>query len=415
MLVCGVQVLVSLTALLYYWNRRLRYLAVATSAYFIAYYIEGSFDLTLPLYFILLLLGMGVPRKLCPADMALGLWTALYAAAGVLFQDWFPAITTAVTRFGCLIIFLVMVSEKKSDPLWEADSTDFRFAVRTGLLTELLTAALVWREYGFGTRVVNGSQPIGAGIAVGIIMLIGWCYLKKMFSSAEAVVYSCASVIAAVISGTRGYMVIICLSLIVPLFIWLFDVHEGEKAYLRIGILGLAAAVMAMFLFVSDQGGMLVRIFRINAGVGYRENENIFVKELMLRAPWYNQLFGMGFGGDAGRVPGFMEAVYKASGSREFMVEKLIHGTIFHNYWYTVMFKTGIVGLVVIFVFFVRVVRSIFLAEKQYREKWMIALTLTGYLVSLTFRITATCSMLDFLLAAFLIRQLDKDKKEVDI
>ena len=83
---------------------------------------------------------------------------------------------------------------------------------------------------------------------------------------------------------------IIALPLAVIVLAYLLDIPEsGQKAFIRIGICCLIASVAIISLFVIDRGETLIQILRLDEGLGYRENENLFVKEIMQRAPWYNQ------------------------------------------------------------------------------------------------------------------------------
>ena len=408
------QSIISLVALRYYHNNRIRYFTIATAAYFTAYFVTGEFDISLSFYFILLLIGMGIPQKAKVSSLGVILWITVYTIVGIVFQELFSTMTALITRFGYIIIFICMISEKKTDSLWKADTEDYRFLVRTGLITELVIIALVWMQNGIGSRVVAGNQPIGAGIVIGLTAVIGWCYLRKMFTAAETVVYSLISVVVTVLSGTRGYMVIIALPLAVVMLAYLFDLPEnGKNALIRIGVCCLVAAAAIICLFVIGRGEALIQVLRLDEGLGYRENENFFVKEIMQRAPWYNQLFGFGFGGNASHVSGFLDVVQQASWNREFMFSRLLTRTIFHNYWYTVLFKTGILGIGMIIVFYGLMLRKIFCVKGQSWEKWMLGMMVTGNIVSLTFRITATCSIFDMLLVAFFIRQLENDQIEI--
>lgn len=414
MIVYLFQNLISLAALWYYRDNRIRYLTITTVAYFLSYFATGDFDISLSLYFGFLIIGAGLPKNIKMSSLFLLLWIVSYTIVGAVFQDFFATVTALITRFGYIIIFIFMQLEKKTDSLWKADTEDYRFIVRAGLITELAIVAMVWMQTGIGSRVVAGHQPIGAGIVIGLMAVIGWCYLRKMFTAAETVVYSLISVVVTVLSGTRGYMVIIALPLAVIVLAYLLDIPEsGQKAFIRIGICCLIASVAIISLFVIDRGETLIQILRLDEGLGYRENENLFVKEIMQRAPWYNQLFGFGFGGNASQVKGFLEAIQQASWNREFMFSRLLTRTIFHNYWYTVLFKTGILGMAMIILFYGLMFRKIFCVKGQIWEKWMLGMMVTGNIVSLTFRITATCSIFEMLLVAYFIRQLENEQIEI--
>ena len=379
-----------------------------------SYFATGEFDISLSLYFAFLVLGIGLPRNIEISSLLVVSWIVLYTIVGVVFQDLFATATALITRFGYIIIFLFMLLGKRTDELWKADVKDYRFLVRTGLITELAIVALVWMQNGIGSRVVSGNQPIGAGIVIGLAAVIGWCCLKKMFTGAETVVYCLISALVTVLSGTRGYMVIIALPMAVVMLAYLLDLPEnGKNGLIRIGLCCLIGAAAIICLFVVDRGETVIQVLRLDEGLGYRENENLFVKEIMRRAPWYNQLFGFGFGGNASKVNGFLEVVQQASWNREFMFSRLLTRTIFHNYWYTVQFKTGILGVGMIILFYGLMIRKILCVKGQSWGKWMLGMMVTGNIVSLTFHITATCSIFEILLVAFFIRQMQNEQIEI--
>lgn len=409
------QSLGSLFAFCHYKNNRVRYLAVITTLYFAGYFVDGSFDISLSIYFLMIFLGMSIPLKIDVSSILLGVWIIIYAAVGIVFQNAFTAIATLITRYGYILIFICMVSEKRTENLWCAKAEDYRFMVRLGLLTELAIIMLIWTRDGFGARIVTNHQPIGAGIVVGLSIIIGWCYIRKQFSAVETIWYSVFSVIITIVSGTRGYMVMIALTLMVIIVLFLLDIPEnGQKMLIRIGICCLLASIIILWVFVLDRGQLLNSVLRLDEGLGYRENENVFVIELMRRAPWYNKMFGLGFGGDASRVKGVLEAAQKASWNRRYMFYTLQTRTIFHNYWYTVLFKQGIIGLVFIVLFYAMMIKRILRIDGRKYERWLLAALTAGSIISLTFRITATCSIFEMCLIAFFVRQLESGQKDAE-
>ena len=66
-----------------------------------------------------------------------------------------------------------------------------------------------------------------------------------------------------------------------------------------------------------------------------------------------------------------------------------------------------------IILFYGLMLRKIFCVKGQAWEKWMLGMMVTGNIVSLTFRITATCSIFEMLLVAFFIRQLENEQIEI--
>ncbi len=410
------QIVVSLFAFYHYRNNRIRYLAVITTMYFAVYFMDGGFDIALSIYFVMIFLGIGKPTKIDMGSFWLIVWILAYTIVGVVFQNIFTTLSTLITRYGYILVFGCMVLEKGSENAWYAKAEDYRFVVRLGLFTEIALIALVWMRDGFGARIVTNHQPIGAGMVIALTIVTGWCYLNRCFSAAETVCYSIFFIIITILSGTRGYMVVIGLTLMVIMISYLLDVPDnGQKMLIRIGICCFGAAAVIVWLFVLNRGKMIGDFLRLDESLGYRENENVFVRELFLREPWYNKIFGFGFGGNASHVEGLLEAAQKASWNRPYMFEKLQSRTIFHNYWYTVLFKQGIMGLIVIVVFYVTMIKSIFDMNEKKWKRCLLLMFVVGSVISLTFRITATCSVFEMCMIAFFIRQTENRQEDAGL
>ena len=56
----------------------------------------------------------------------------------------------------------------------------------------------------------------------------------------------------------------------------------------------------------------------------------------------------------------FIDIVHESSWNRDYMLTKLLKRTMFHNYWYTVLFKQGIIGLAVMLGFYFSVFVDIY-------------------------------------------------------
>ena len=408
MLFYAIQILASLFASYYYRNNRLRYFTVITVAYFISFYFSGSFDIALTLYCILIIIGVGRSFSVRLTDFLFALWLLIYFIIGIVFQDSFSTISSFVTRYGFLFICLYINFVKTESFEWIATESDFRFAVRIGLLTEFLIILLVWSSEGIGTRVVTNNQPIGAGMAIALITIIGWCYLKKQFTANETILYSILCTLIVLLSGTRGYMVIVSLGMFAILCMYLLDIPgNGEKMCLRIGLFLILISILLVWILIIDHGESVVRLLRLDASLGYRENENIYVKGIMKIAPWYNQLFGFGMAGTANHIEGFLSIVQQASQNRDWMFRKLLNKTIYHNYWYTILFQQGIIGLIIVFMFFINLMKRIITLKTDSWFKFLLFMLILGNMISQAYRITATCAVFELLIIMFFIRMIE--------
>lgn len=403
------QVVGSLLAYYYMKEKRIRYFGVITFIYFFSYFFAASFDVPLTVYFIFTILGIGIPRKIDTFKFFVCIWIAVYTLIGVLWQEKVVTFSTAIARYSYIVIYVCILSESRYEKEWKISTEDYRFLIKLGLLTELVIIALVWMRHGIGSRVVTNNQPIGAGIVIAMPAIIGWCYLTKRFSTKEMIFYNLASIMIVLLSGTRGYMLIIGLPMSITLLMYLLDYPgRGSNMEMRIGGAFLVLAVLTILYVFYDGGVWINELLRADQGLGYRENENYFVKTIIKEAPWYNKLFGFGFGGYAHHMENFIDIVHESSWNRDYMLTKLLKRTMFHNYWYTVLFKQGIIGLAVMLGFYFSVFVDIYRMKAGIWTKLLLYSSVIGTMISLAFRITATCSILEFLIMACFIKWINK-------
>ena len=407
------QIVTSLIAYYYYRHNIIRYLGIVTTIYFFVYFWAASFDVPLTLYLGFILLGCGIPKRIDSKYILIGCGIAIYALVGFALQDFVLSMSTLITRYSYVLVYIVIISLSSSAKKWKATAADYRFLVILGFITEILMIVLVWMRHGIGARVVTNHQPIGAGIVIAYTMIIGWCYLTKRFSAWEMIIYNILSIVIVILSGTRGYMVIIVLPLMITFIAYFLDIPDnGKNMNLRIGLVCILMAFVTVWILSSDVINVLIEMLRLDEGLGYRENENTFVKKIIASAPIYNKIFGFGFGGNASHLDGFINIVHEASWNRAFMAVSLLTRTIFHNYWYTVLFKQGFFGLIVMFLFYISMMLDVKQLKKDMWTKLLIYTTIIGNAVSITFHITATCSIFEYLILAFFIMSLNADESE---
>lgn len=403
------QVVGSLLAYYYMREKRIRYFGVITFVYFFSYFFAASFDIPLTVYFIFIILGIGIPKRISFFKLFVCIWIAIYTIIGILWQETVMTFSTMIARYSYIIIYIFIMSESRSEQDWKISTDDYRFWLKFGLLTELAIVILVWMRHGIGSRVVTNNQPIGAGIVIAFTAIIGWCYLTKRFSTKEMLFYNFASLMIVLLSGTRGYMLIIGLPMLLTFILYLLDYPgKGKNMEARIGGVFVLLAVFTIVYVIFDGGTLISDLLRADQGLGYRENENYFVKAIIREAPWYHKLFGFGFGGYAQHIENFIDIVHESSWNRDYMLTKLLKRTIFHNYWYTVLFKQGIVGLFVMIGFYCTVFADIHHMKSGVWTKLLLYASIIGSIISLAFRITATCSILEFMIMACFIKWNNK-------
>lgn len=413
MLFYAIQIIASLLACYYYREKQIRCFSILTITYFISYYMSGSYDVSLSLYCVFIVLSSGKPSKMNLSEIILFAWILLYTIIGIVLQNFRETMMTLVTRYGFIILYIYISISDKNKKCWKISASDSRFIVWCGILTECLIVLLVWSKSGIGARVVTNNQPIGGGFVTSLLTVVGWCYLQKWFSALETMMYCIFFLIIIVLSGTRGYMLIGIFIFAVIFLSYILDIpNKGKAMQLRISTCFLISSILIPILLIINQWFPLSNILRLNEGLGYRENENYFVIEIMKNAPFFNVLFGFGIGGLANHIDGFYQIVQMASWNRRFMFKRLLTKTLFHNYWYTILFKQGIVGLFITICYFAGMLHKVLKLDANTWFKGILSAMIIGCVVSQTYRITATCLIFETIIISIFIKTLTNCERD---
>lgn len=82
-------------------------------AVFLSYLCAGSFDLSLSLYAVFLIAGIGKLQKISLGGIITGILICLYAGVGIMYQDAYMTLATVVTRYTYIIIYICMIFSEK--------------------------------------------------------------------------------------------------------------------------------------------------------------------------------------------------------------------------------------------------------------------------------------------------------------
>ena len=132
-----VQGLLSIVTLIKRRNDFIRYTADITMLYFLSYLCAGSFDMSLSLYVVFLIAGIGKLQKISLGGIITGILICLYAGVGIVYQDAYMTLATVVTRYAYIIIYICMIFSEKIKRTKKVSADDYRYMVRSGLLTEM--------------------------------------------------------------------------------------------------------------------------------------------------------------------------------------------------------------------------------------------------------------------------------------
>lgn len=405
MIIAAAQCLSGIWILYRYRQNYFRAIVLFTCFYMVFLTAAEEMDVTFTLYILFTFFSLAMAeKKLSKGTLLFLIFLLVYGFIGVLFQEPMNTASVLCTRYGFLVLGLMQCS------LHLPQSFDVRkeivFSLRCGTATELFISAYLMVHGDLESRLTINHQAVGGSMSIGLILLIlaVYFYDREQWKKHPLWIYLAVNLWVVVMSGTRGYIVMAFLPLI-P-FAWNYFM---ERKYYRMRwaagavILWICAALL-IFRF-EDVYETLSDLLRLNESIGYRVYENAFVRELYVIEPWYHKLVGFGLGGRANHLPETLSVAWEAAGGRVWMAEKLLTETTCHNYWYTVLFKQGALGLAAVCTVIIHFVSESFKTRKYSGGMFWTQLFFgAGILISLTYRISSTCGIFETLVLLWTAR-----------
>ena len=322
----------------------------------------------------------------------------IYVVIGILFQEKMTTVIIAITRYSFLLLALLQ-SEKELPQKISWD--DFLIkTLKIGTIVEIILAAYLLLNGDLQDRLTINHQAISGSLSVGLIVLNLTLYFayKRTWYIKHGMIYLLLNFGVILLSGTRGYIVMAVLPLIPFLYDYIIISNEGGRGRRILIFLLLCILMLAGVLFYSQIMSRIATVLRVQDSLGYRENENKFIRDLFVVEPIVNKLFGFGLGGRANHLPYTHSIAVQASGTRYWMVSKLLTETTCHNYIYMILFKQGLLGLGLFIIVICAIKNRIKAAVYDNRFfYYTLLLSLIGIIVSLMFRISGTCGIFETL------------------
>jgi len=322
----------------------------------------------------------------------------VYFVIGVLFQERRTTIIITITRYSFLLLALLQ-SEKElpQNISWD----DFLVkAMKIGTTVEIILAVYLLLNGDLQNRLTINHQAISGSLSVGLIVLNLTLYFvyRSTWYFSHGMVFLLLNLGIILLSGTRGYIVMAVLPLIIFLYDYIIISNDGGRNRKIIIFFLLCILIFACVLFYSQIMSKIATVLRVQDSLGYRENENKFIRDLFIKEPIINNLFGFGLGGRANHLPYTYSIAVQASGTRYWMINKLLTETTCHNYLYMILFKQGLLGMGLFITVICTIKNRIKVAvydNKLYY--YTLLLSLIGIVISLMFRISGTCGIFEIM------------------
>lgn len=382
----------------------IRAITVLSCIYLVFLTIAQEMDVVFSIYFVFVFLSLIMHNRRLSKGLTLYLiYMFVYVVVGLFFQEKMTTVYVLVTRLGFFLLGWYLIDS--SEPNRFKFCPNMLFVLRVGTITEMCIASYLIVKSDETNRLILNHQAIGGSISISMILVgIAVYYLDERFWLKHKIgIYMIVNLLIVLMSGTRGYYVIGALPLLPFLWGYMHDWEHRRQRLIGAVIIGWICCALILCRF-DDVAYLLLDRMRLNESIGYRVYENRFVKSLFWDEPWKNKLFGFGLGGRANDLSETVSLAWEASQGKSWMVEKLLTEKACHNIWCTILFRQGLTGLAV----YARVLIRFFLTIRDSRSCFGLYLALIffgiGILVSMTYRISATCSVFETIILIYIAK-----------
>ncbi len=364
------------------------YQLLCATTYLVSLSFIQTLDITLPIYFVFSALPF---LKSFKANHLFSLTVLLYFSAVILISLLINSVNSVISifiiRLAGILLFYYIFSH-----------VDFKLKAKPWHLALSFACEILLTVIGFALskdyRLMLNFQCTVGCIATGFVLLLAYDFYKnqKRFSLVLMLLHT----LIACLSGTRGYM-LVCI-VVTMTSILLFSSLKQKLVALP---LLLAGVLMERFNVME----FIFHSLRFGESTGRRQSEDLFVIRFMPKRPLFNILFGNGFGSPIGKYRISRSIIYEVADSR-YTLKVLPKVEGFHNCWSTILYSSGIVGLILIVLLYGSIILQAMRAATDNRFRMILLSFLVSYAVLLWFRWTATSGILEFACLSYVIHDL---------
>ena len=381
-------------------NRNLiKYELIILTGYLMWVIHDRALRVALPVYTVAAIFPLVFPRIKLPktADIFSLLFiflTSFYAVYGVCFQDLFEAVTTYVSRILQFVLFLLLIRRPEHEAPKNITSLVKLSAYLESTVCIVLLLSSRWSNTG---RLISGAQPVGGNIGIVILPFLIYAFFREPDRRGSIITCYIILLFWAVLSGTRGYVLVFVLSGLYPAIEF---IKEGKSSRSRFfNRIVIVTVFFAAIVIVMSTGAYekLLNILRVNEGTGVRDYENQLLIDFFSSTDFLHKVFGIGYGGAPASIQGYSEAflrvMYKWGGwGRSHYLYR--NGSIFHNYYANIILVSGICGiLLTIGMFFLGLKRIRKDTQSHIGMRKSLVLYWVSFFIMLYFRWSCSCGI----------------------
>lgn len=269
--------------------------------------------------------------------------------------------------------------------------SSFKYSV-SFLLCELIVLLIGLSLSTDGRLMLNYQCTVGC-IATSAVLFLAYRLLEFKSNRIIIIIAMIALTVVACLSGTRGYILVSVAVTCVSIFVY-------AEIRMRL-IMCLSALLIGLIKYESILNLFLSKL-RMGESTGRRTSENLFVLEFMNERSFFNLLFGNGFGAVVGRFSISEDIIARVSDTAyTYYVLHNVSG--FHNFWATILYSSGIVGLIMVIALYIMLFRQVLSSNASFKFKIVALVFLLSYAVLLWYRWTATSGILEFAMFAYIL------------
>lgn len=373
----------------------MEYSIVATFIYLVAFVFIQSFDILYVEYvFFFILPHIKDFRKISVLHFAFLAYILFECVIGIIYEPINSVFATFLTRFFPLLFISLINTEK---PVLSFPKKDYeQKLIRLIVLLECFLSVLLFVKGTPGDVFVVSHQPVGGNLSIiGIFLILNSALQSQKELKnhrVENIFYIFLLTIITLISGIRGYIIIVLPCAFYAVIAYLFDKPKKRKLGLALSIF-LSLGIL-VFSFLID-GRMITFLSGIDTSVGYREIEAAFFFHSLKSMDPIRWFLGFGIGTKGARI-GSWTLIYALSRGSLFYVNHLSNGAVLLNFWLTLLKDMGLIGFAIYLYLYVHMIPKRSSRPTPQRSGWILYAVLYAFM--LLYRTSCTNSLIELYL-----------------
>ena len=366
--------------LIFLKKRVLEYAILASLIYLVSFIFIQSFDILFVEYaFFFVIPHIKDFRRINILYFIFLIYIFIELVIGFIYEPAVSVAATFLTRF-FPFIFIALIDKKGSIIARWNDEYEQKL-LRLIVFCDLLVSFVLLFKGNRGNIFVVSHQPVGANLSLIGAFLALDISLKpgseRERHRIENIIYLIIFAVFAMISGIRGYIVIIIPCSFYAIIAYVFVQRNRRRVGLFLTAL-LTCSILLISYFTS--GKIASFIANIDTSVGYRKLENeLFIQSIKQANP-LRWIFGYGIGARGERF-GSESLISTLARGSVYYTNHLTNAAILLNFWLTVVKDMGILGLIVYLVMYSNIVPRRTSESKDRRVGWILYAILYAFML----------------------------------